>query len=109
MRFCSIMNQLLQFFPRNEFQEDVQQTKAERHARGFASWDQFVAMLYCQVADSQSLREIVGGLANCQGRLASGESLSRRRTPRWLMPIKTDLGNCLRKCFIGLWTDAGAS
>lgn len=70
MRFCSIMNQLLQFFPRNEFQEDVQLTKAERHARGFASWDQFVAMLYCQVADSQSLREIVGGLANCQGRLA---------------------------------------
>jgi hypothetical protein len=63
------MNQLLQFFPRTEFQEDVRQTKAEHHARGFASWDQFVAMLYCQLADSQSLREIVGGLANCQGRL----------------------------------------
>lgn len=69
MRFCSIMNQLLQFFPRTEFQEEVKQTQAERHARGFASWDQFVAMVYCQLADSQSLREIVGGLAHCQGRL----------------------------------------
>jgi hypothetical protein len=69
MRFCSIMNQLLQVFPRNEFQEEVTKTKAERHARGFASWDQFVAMLFCQLADAQSLREITGGLASCEGRL----------------------------------------
>ncbi|HEY5750072.1 MAG TPA: IS4 family transposase [Chryseolinea sp.] len=63
------MNQLLQVFPRSEFQEEVKKTKAERHARGFASWDQFVAMLFCQLADSQSLREITGGLASCEGRL----------------------------------------
>ena len=68
-RFCSIMNQLLQVFPRTEFEEEVRKTKAERHARGFASWDQFVAMLYCQLADAQSLREITGGLASCEGRL----------------------------------------
>ena len=69
MKFCSIMNQLLQFFPRSEFEQEVKRTKAERHARGFASWDQFVAMLFCQLADGQSLREITGGLASCQGRL----------------------------------------
>jgi hypothetical protein len=69
MKFCSIMNQLLQFFPRSEFEQDVKTTKAERHARGFASWDHFVAMLFCQLADAQSLREITGGLASCQGRL----------------------------------------
>ena len=68
-RFCSIMNQLLQVFSRNEFEEEVRKTKAERHARGFASWDQFVAMLFCQLADAQSLREITGGLASCEGRL----------------------------------------
>jgi hypothetical protein len=68
-RFCSIMNQLLQIFPRSEFQQAVKQTKAERHARGFGSWDHFVAMLFCQLADAQSLREITGGLASCEGRL----------------------------------------
>lgn len=68
-RFCSILTQLLQIFPRNEFHQEVQQTKAERHARGFASWDHFVAMLFCQLADAQSLREIVGGLSSCEGRL----------------------------------------
>jgi hypothetical protein len=69
MRFCSVMNQLLQLFPRDEFQVEVNKTRAEWHARGFASWDQFVAMLFCQLADAQSLREIEGGLASCGGRL----------------------------------------
>jgi hypothetical protein len=68
-RFCSIMTQLLQVFPRNEFYQEVKQTKAERHARGFASWDHFVAMMFCQMADAQSLREITGGLSSCEGRL----------------------------------------
>jgi hypothetical protein len=63
------MNQLLQIFPRHEFQMEVNRTKAEFHARGFASWDQFVAMLFCQLGDAQSLREIEGGLASCGGRL----------------------------------------
>ena len=68
-RFSSIMTQLLQVFSRNNFHEAVKQTKAERHARGFASWDHFVAMLFCQLADAQSLREIIGGLTSCEGRL----------------------------------------
>lgn len=68
-RFCSILNQVLQLFPRNSFEVAVRKTKAERHARGFASWDQFVAMLFCQLADAQSLREIIGGLSSCEGRL----------------------------------------
>jgi hypothetical protein len=63
------MTQLLQVFPRTEFHQQVRETKAERHARGFSSWDQFVAMLFCQLADAQSLPEIVGGLSSCEGRL----------------------------------------
>ena len=69
-RFCSILNQLLQVFSRVDFQRAVDETKAERHARGFRSWDQFVAMLFCHLADANSLREICGGLASCEGRLS---------------------------------------
>ena len=57
-RFCSIFSQLLQLFPRWEFQQLVLETKAERHARGFSSWGQFVAMLFCQLGRAHSLREI---------------------------------------------------
>ena len=69
-RFCSIFNQILQLFPRTEFQMAVTETKAERHARGFSCWDQFVAMLFCQLGRAHSLREICGGLASCEGKLA---------------------------------------
>ncbi len=69
-RFCSIFNQLLQFFSRTEFEAAVQRTEAEHSAKGFRSWDHFIAMLFCQLADAQSLREICGGLRSCQGRMA---------------------------------------
>lgn len=69
-RFCSIFNQLLQLFPRADFERAVRETKAERHARGFTCWGQFVAMLFCQLGKAQSLREICGGLASCEGKLA---------------------------------------
>ena len=69
-RFCSIFNQLLQLFPRVDFQKAVVETNAERQARGFTCWGQFVAMLFCQLGRAHSLREICGGLASCEGRLA---------------------------------------
>src|SRR6186997_43038 len=80
-RFCSIFNQLLQLFPRSEFQQAVATTQAERHARGFTCWGQFVAMLFCQLGRAQSLREICDGLASCEGRLAHlGISAPKRST-----------------------------
>jgi hypothetical protein len=68
-RFCSIFSQLLQLFPRTKFQEVVKKTKAERHARGFTCWGQFVSMLFCQLGRAHSLREITGGLKSCEGKL----------------------------------------
>jgi len=68
-RVCSIFSQLLQFFPRLEFEALVQKHRAERHARGFTCWGQFLAMLYCQLGPAHSLREICGGLACGEGKL----------------------------------------
>jgi hypothetical protein len=68
-RFCSIFSQLLQLFSRIEFQQAVKETQAERHARGFTCWGQFVAMLFCQLGRAHSLREIAGGLRSCEGKL----------------------------------------
>jgi len=68
-KFCSIFSQLLQLFPRIEFQHMVRKTRAERHAKGFTCWGQFVAMLFCQLGRAHSLREITGGLRSCEGKL----------------------------------------
>jgi Domain of unknown function (DUF4372)/Transposase DDE domain len=67
--FCSIFSQLLQLFPRIEFQQLVKETHAERHSKGFSCWGQFVAMLFCQLGRAHSLREITGGLRSCEGKL----------------------------------------
>src|SRR5205809_2590852 len=73
-------SQLLKLFPRTEFQALVKRTHAERHARGFTCWGQFIAMLFCQLGRAHSLSEITQGLAASEGKLkhlglseASGE------------------------------------
>lgn len=68
-RVCSIFSQILQLFSRWEFESAVRQHQAERHARGFTCWGQFVAMLFCHLGRAQSLREISGGLAASEGKL----------------------------------------
>ena len=68
-RVCSIFSQLLKLISRIEFEAAVQKHQAERHARGFSSWSQMIAMLFCQLGHAQSLREITGGLAACEGKL----------------------------------------
>ena len=70
VRTASLFSQLLEQFPRSEFAKLVQAHGAERDAKGFTCWTQFVAMLFCQVARADSLREICNGLACCLGKLS---------------------------------------
>lgn len=69
VQVASLFNQLLQHFPRTEFAALVKKHSAERAAKGFTCWTQFVSMLFCQLGRADSLREICNGLASCQGRL----------------------------------------
>ena len=68
-RFSSIFSQLLQLFPRLEFEQAVRKHRFDYAAKGFTSWGQFVAMLFCQFGRAHSLREICVGLASCEGKL----------------------------------------
>jgi IS4 transposase len=69
VRAASLFSQLLQEFPRTEFERLVRKHRAERQAKGFRCWTQFVAMVFCQLARTDSLREICNGLSCCLGRL----------------------------------------
>ena len=57
-QFCSIFSQLLQLFPRLEFEQAVRQHHAGRHLRGFNA-----------VLSARPRREICGGLAATEGKL----------------------------------------
>ena len=67
---CSMFSQILKLIPRLEFESMVKTTGAEHASKGFSSWGQFVAMLFCQLGHAHSLREIEGGLKSCEGKLS---------------------------------------
>jgi hypothetical protein len=68
-KFNNIFGQILQIISRNDFYRAVKETKAEKGAKGFTCWQQFVGMLFCQLGQAHSLREICGGLASCLGKI----------------------------------------
>jgi hypothetical protein len=69
VRNASLFSQLLNLINRKRFYELVYRHRCERYAKRFSSWDHFVSMLFCQMAQAKSLREICGGLACCLGKL----------------------------------------
>jgi hypothetical protein len=69
VRQASLFSQLVALFDRGQFFNLVFRHQSERCAKGFNSWDHFVAMLFCQLAQAKSLREICGGLSCCLGKL----------------------------------------
>ena len=66
---ASLFSQLLSHFPRRAFAELVKKHGSDYNAKGFTSWTQFVAMLFCNLAGADSLREICNGLRCCLGKL----------------------------------------
>ena len=65
----SIFSQVLKMIPRAGFDSAVRKHQAERNAKGFTCWGQFVAMLFCQLGGVNSLRDITNGLAASEGKL----------------------------------------
>jgi hypothetical protein len=60
---------VLKLIPRAGFDAAVRRHRAERNAKGFSCWGQFVAMLFCQLGSVTSLRDITNGLAASEGKL----------------------------------------
>lgn len=69
VRTGSMFSQILALFQRPIFARHVRVLKAEHRAKGFTCWEQFVSMLFCQLAQARSLREITDGLRCCEGKL----------------------------------------
>ena len=79
VRCASIFSQLVALFTRQHFYRLVSEHRSERYSTGYSSWDHFVAMLFCQLAQAKSLREICGGLACTLGKL---RHLGMRNAPK---------------------------
>lgn len=57
----TVFHRLLSFLPRHHFQNVVDRHQGDRKTRSLRCWDQLVAMLFCQLSNRQSIRDVVDG------------------------------------------------
>ena len=69
LKSTSLFSQVLSLIDRAKFARHVGDLEGDKHVKSFFCWDQLVSMLFCQLAQAKSLREISQGLACCLGKL----------------------------------------
>ncbi|MDP3899790.1 MAG: IS4 family transposase [bacterium] len=57
----TIFSQLLNFLPKQKFNQYVVEHQSDKHVRMLTTWNQFVVLLYAQATGKESLREIETG------------------------------------------------
>lgn len=65
----SMFAQIVQQLPKNLFHSLVQKYQTDKGSKGISTWDQFIAMMFCQISGAESLREISDGLFSSLGKL----------------------------------------
>ena len=69
MANITLFSQIIGKLDRLKFSKLVKQKETDKHQKGFTSWNHLVAMLFCQFAKSQSVRDISNGLRSATGNL----------------------------------------
>ncbi len=58
----TIFSELLKLCPRYQFEKAVEQCQGDRYVKSFTTWQQYITMLYAQIKQKDSLRDIETGL-----------------------------------------------
>lgn len=58
----TIFSELLKLCPRYQFEKAVEQCQGDRYVKSFTTWQQYITMLYSQIKQKDSLRDIETGL-----------------------------------------------
>ena len=67
-RVYTIFSEILKLCPRYHFEKAVKDYDGDRYVKTFTTWQQFIANLYSQIAQKDSLRDIVTGLSAHESR-----------------------------------------
>jgi hypothetical protein len=62
-RVYTIFSELLKLCPRYHFDKAVERHQGDRYVKSFTTWQQFMAILYSQITQKDSLRDIVTGVS----------------------------------------------
>ncbi len=107
-RTASIFSQIIDIINPREFKSVVRKHNGDKHSKGFTCWDQFVAMMFCQIGQAHSIREICKDLACCLGKL-NHLGLAKAPKKSTLSYANIDLGRFIKRCSIGFMSAAKGS
>ena len=65
----TLFSQIISKLDKSRFKKLVASHQSDKHQKGFTSWSHLVSMLFCQFANSQSVRDISNGLRSATGNL----------------------------------------
>mgnify|MGYP005650638735 CR=1 FL=1 len=65
----TLFSQIISKLDSSKFKRLVGKHQTDKHQKGFNSWSHLVSMLFCQFANSQSVRDISNGLRSATGNL----------------------------------------
>lgn len=65
----TLFSQIISRLDRSRFSKLTTKHLSDKHQKGYTSWTHLVAMLFCQFAKSQSVRDISNGLRSATGNL----------------------------------------
>lgn len=69
MTNITLFSQIISKLDRQRFNKLVAENKTDKFQKGYNSWTQLIAMLFCQFAKSSSVRDISNGLCSATGNL----------------------------------------
>ncbi len=61
-KVTTIFSELLKLYPRYQFEKAVQRYQGDRYVKIFTTWQQYITILYSQIKQKDSLRDIETGL-----------------------------------------------
>ena len=92
----TVFHALLKLVPWHVLDRLVDASKANKKVRRLTTQDQFIALLYAQLAGSESLRAIEAGFASHASRLYHLGTCEVSRSP---MPMPDALAQCSTACW----------
>lgn len=69
MANITLFSQIINKLDRCSFTKLVKDKQTDKHQKGYTSWTHLVSMLFCQFANSRSVRDISNGLRSATGNL----------------------------------------
>jgi len=65
----TLLSQILRLIGKNDFKKIVRENQSDKHNKGINSWTHLVSMLFMQLANAKSCRDITNGLLSATGDL----------------------------------------